>query len=293
MLKIIIKIIQRLVIRFGYDIKRLKRLSYDTDNYIRLFGEESVKSRNFYNISVGAYKGFGGGINHPCWTNVDVDKAWKGDSYFPNGREYDPDKDIAHDLLSMNPLPIGSATAELVHSRFTVDRLTDDAAQFFFKEVFRILKPGGIFRIISTDLDLDYRAYLNKDKDYFFWLNKEISIEQMFLFHVVTQLSTIYYDKNTNNITDEELRELFKRMTYEDALDDCVSKCSLEIHKNNRYDHFNWWNQRKFERMLSNAGFKEYFRSAPGQSSVPVLRNELFFDNDHLKVMMYMEAIKN
>jgi len=251
-----------------------------------------VRCRRFYNISTGSFQGFGGGIYHPCWTNVDVDKPWKEDKY-SNGREYDPTRDIAHDLLSMKPLPIESSTAELVHSRFAVDRLTDDAAQFFINEVFRILRPGGTFRIISTDLDLDYRAYLNNDKDFYFWLDKDNSIEQMFLFHVVTQLSTIYPDENTKKVTDEELKELFSKMSYEDALDYCVSRCSLEIHKNNRYDHLNWWNQKKFEKMLSNAAFKNYFRSAPGQSSVPVLRNNIFFDNKHLKVMMYMEAIKD
>lgn len=293
MLKKIIRIVRGLVNRFGFDIKKSIEYSNDTADYIRLFGDDSVKYRRFYNISVGVYKGFGGGINHPCWTNVDVDKAWKGDKCFPNGKEYDPNKDIAHDLLSMAPLPIESATAELVHSRFTVDRLTDDAALFFFKEVFRILKPGGVFRVISTDVDLDYRAYLNNDKDYYFWLSKDYSIEQMFLYHVVTQLSSIYSDNHTYKLADEDLRGLFSKMPYEDALDYCVSKCSLEIQKNNRYDHFNWWNQKKFEKMLSNAGFKEYFRSAPGQSSVQILRNEAFFDNEHLKVMMYMEAIKN
>lgn len=81
-------------------------------------------------------------------------------------------------------------------------------------------------------------------------------------------------------------------MTYEKALNHLASKCSTEIQKKNRYDHFNWWNQVKFERMLSQAGFTSVYRSFPEQSAAPVMRNEYYFDNDHAKVMMYMEAVK-
>jgi hypothetical protein len=181
----------------------------------------------------------------------------------------------------------------LVHSRFTVDRLTDEAAQLFFNEVYRILKKGGIFRIVSTNLDLDFRAYLNKDKNYFFWLSETVSIEQAFLFHMLTQVSTLYHDPSSEKISSEEFKNLVETMNYEDAMDYCTSKCSVEIHKKNRYDHFNWWNKKKYEKMLGLAGFKTIYSSAPEQSASPVLRNNYYFDNEHIKVMMYMEAVKN
>jgi len=287
-----ITLLKKILKFLGFELLRIKKFNDDTILYIKLYGDESVKKRRFYNISAGACKGFGGGINHPCWTNIDVDKKWSSDPCFPDGAEYDPRRDIAHDLLSMKPLPVESDSAELVHSRFTVDRLTDEAALFFFKETHRILKKNGTFRIVSTDLDLDYRAYINKDKNYFFWLGDDFSIEQAFLYHVVTQVSTHYHDAVSIKITDQELRSLLQSMTYEDALTYCASRSSLEIHKQNRYDHFNWWNRKKFEKTLGLAGFKTIYLSAPEQSASPVMRNELFFDNDHLKVMMYMEAVK-
>jgi predicted SAM-dependent methyltransferase len=286
------KIFKKFLSYLGFELKKITNQD-DSDIYIDLYGSESVKNSKFYNISTGAFKGFGGGINHPCWTNIDVDKPWKNDKYFPGGVEYNAESDISHDLLSMKPIPVETATAELVHSRFTVDRLTDEAAQYFFNEVHRILKKGGIFRIVSTNLDLDFRAYKNNDKDYFFWLEDSISIEQAFLFHVVTQVSILYNGPSTEKISDEEFKQLLKTRHYEDALNYCVSRCSPEIHKNNRYDHFNWWNQKKYERMLSLAGFKTVYLSAPEQSASPVLRNNYYFDNEHIKVMMYMEAVKN
>ena len=266
--------------------------SDDTDLYVKLYGEEGVKHRRFYNIAAGVYKGFGGVIDHPCWTNIDVDRSWKNDRNFPGGREYDASRDIAHDLLSVTRIPVESSSAELVHSRFTVDRLTDEAAQYFFNEVHRMLKDGGVFRIVSTNLDVDFRAYLSKDHDFYFWLNESISMEQCFLFHVVTQLSARYFDSSTTKVSDEEFRDIIHTMDYESAATHLVSKCSLEVHKRNRYDHFNWWNQRKFERMLGLAGFDAIYVSAPQQSATPVLRNPHFFDNEHNRVMMYMEAVK-
>lgn len=287
-----IKIVKKVLAHFGYRIER-DFLIEDIDKYIELYGHESVKNKRFYNICVGTCFGFGGGINHPCWTNIDIDRSWKNDKDFPNSKECDPVKDIAHDLLSMKPIPVESSSAELVHSRFTVDRLTDDAAQYFMKEVYRILKTRGIFRLVSTDLDLDFRAYQNNDKKYYFWLSDRNSIEQLFLYHVVNQVSTLYPDKSTRKVTDDELKQLLKNMNYEKVMNYCTSLCSIEIQKENRYDHFNWWNQKKYERMLKNAGFKTFYRSAPEQSVSPVLRNSSYFDNKHIKVMMYMEAIKD
>lgn len=109
---------------------------------------------------------------------------------------------------------------------------------------------------------------------------------------MVTQVSTYFDDSTTEKITAEEFKRLLKTMNYEDALNYCTSKCSVEIHKRNRYDHFNWWNKKKYKKMLNHAGFKSIYLSSPEQSASPVLRNSFYFDNVHNKVMMYMEAVK-
>jgi predicted SAM-dependent methyltransferase len=284
-------IFKKILRYFGFELKKNENY-HDTDLYLKLYGSDSVKNRRFYNISAGAYKGFGGGLHHPCWTNIDVDKSWKNDKYFPNTPEFNPEFDIAHDLLSVKPIPVETSSAELIHSRFAVDRITDEAARYFFNEAYRILKKGGLFRIVSTNADLDFRAYLNNDKDYFYWLEKSVSMEQAFLFHIVTQSSTLYHDNTSEKISDEQFRQLFKTSDYKESLNYCASKCSVEIHKNNRYDHLNWWNWKKYEEMLLLAGFKSIYLSAPDQSASPVLRNNYYFDNDHNNVMMYVEAVK-
>jgi hypothetical protein len=279
--------------RHGFTLKRLSL--DDVGLYEKLYGPESVKNRRFYNISVGSYLGFGGGLHHPCWTCIDVDRPWKNTEHDGDDTEYDRKRDIAHDLLSLQPIPVDSAVAELVHTRFTIASITNEAATLMFSEVFRMLKPGGIFRISTPNIDLDYRAYLRGDRSFFYWFAKRtppISLEQAFLFHFASQLSLIHPDGAAERITDDQFRELLRTRVLEDALDHCLSKCSVAIQKRNRQDHMNWWNPKKLERILVAAGFKTIYYSTREQSASPVLRNPAYFDNEDNRFVMYMEAVK-
>jgi predicted SAM-dependent methyltransferase len=294
-MSILKSILTDILIRMGLRINRIN--TNDIAMYIRLYGEESVEKRRFYNISAGAFIDFGCGIHHPCWTNIDVDRPWK-DKYNPNCIEFDPKTDIAHDLLSLSPIPVESSTAELIHSRFTIASITDEAALYFFKEVFRMLKPGGVFRVNAPNIDLDYRAYRNNDMSFFYWIeiwfgkDHSISIEQAFLQHIASQASTIHSNGIPDRITDEQFKNLLDSMNLDDALDYCTSKCSVEIQKDFRNDHINWWNPEKLERMLRSAGFQTVYISDREQSASPVMRNEAYFDNIDNKFVMYMEAVK-
>ncbi len=278
-----------IISKSGYVIKPLTLKKNDHDLYLKLFGEESVRFRRFYNISAGGHFDFGCGIHHPCWTNIDMDRKWKF------GKRFDPQKDIAHDLLTATPIPIDSGTAELIYSRLSIEHITDEAALFFFKEVKRMLKRNGIFRVITLNTDLDYRAFKNKDREYFFWFPdfSAVSIEQAFLEHFAASASTLVKEGSNHRISNKELQEIFETMPYRKALDYCKSKCPVELQNKYRNRHINWWNPEKLQQMLSQAGFNTIYLSAPEQSASPVLRNEYYFDNMCNKVMLYMEAINN
>jgi predicted SAM-dependent methyltransferase len=290
---LVVKFVKGILQKTGYRLVNTT-MKDDLSLYIKLYGEESVKNRFFYNVSAGAYMGFGGGLHHPCWTNIDINKKWNESPDNPKIRNFDSLKDIDHDLLSMEPIPVESSSAELVHTRFTIASLTNEAAQFMFNEVFRMLKSGGIFRISSPNIDLDYRAYLNNDRGFFFWFNdySKVSIEQAFLYHVASQASVIHNDGPSKRISDEDFRNLIKNKFMQDALDLCTSKCSLEVHKGYRQNHINWWNPEKLEKMLYNSGFRSVYFSTRGQSGAPVMRNEAYFDNEDNKFVMYIEAVK-
>lgn len=268
----------------GYEFSKIQNFN-DEELYRKLFSKESVENRRFYNISAGGHIDFGCGIHHPLWTNIDVDRPWK------NGVQYNPARDIAHDLLTLTPLPVETSTAEVVYSRVSIEHITDEAALMMFKEVKRILKPGGFFRIITPDINIDYRAFVNNDIDYFFWA-KGYSIEQAFLAHFAHGASPTSSEPALEKISDEKFRALFKQMDFEDALNYCTAKCNTPKDPQQRGHHINWWNPAKLEKMLRLAGFTTMYLSAAEQSACPVLRNEHYFDNVFQKCMLYMEAIK-
>jgi len=212
-------------------------------------------------------------------------------------------------LFSVEPLPIESQSAEVVYSSHTVEHVSNEAAQNMFNEAYRILKPNGFLRITTPNIDLAYRAYRENDRGYFDWINmysirrnwqrvkynkplKEASIEQIFLAHFATSVSTLHADGAPERIDDDGLRSLFSENGVEWVLDYCISKCPLEIQKRYPGNHMNWWNFAKMSSMLKKAGFVKIHLSGYGQSYCPILRDVKLFDNTHPEISLYVEAIK-
>jgi len=285
---------KRVVNAIGYDVK-VWRAGNDIDLYYRIYGKKTVENRRFYNIGAGSFR-------HPAWTNVDHKSEWyrvvqeKG-------------IDIDWDLLSLTPLPVQDDSAEIVYSSHTIEHIINEAAQNMFNESHRILRKGGVFRVNTPNIDLDFRAYKENDRHFFYWIDwystpkacqriklnrplNEASIQQIFLWHFASSVSTLHADGSPERITDEELDRIFREMEYEEALNYCISKCSLEVQKKYPGNHINWWNKNKLFRMLRNAGFDNIYVSGYGQSFSPVLRNILTFDNTHPKISLYVEAVK-
>ena len=273
----------------GYSLKPLIVPKNDTQQYIKLYGIESVENRRFYNISAGGHFDFGCGIHHPCWTNVDLNRNWK------YGIQYNPKTDIAHDILTCSPIPVESNSAELVHSRLSIEHITDEASLYLFKEAKRMLKKGGILRLNTLNNYLDYVAFKNNDREFFYWFKNHnaISIGQSFLEHFAASASLLVEEGAAERITDQEMEHIFSTMHYEDALDYCTARCPVELQNKYRRRHINWWTPEKLERMLKSAGFKTVYLSQAEQSMAPVLRNEYYFDNINNKTMLYMEAIND
>lgn len=260
--------------------------------YQDLYAQESLLNRRFYNISAGGHFGFGGDFPHPYWTNVDVDINWS------HGTNYDPSKDISHDLMEEGALPIESNSAEIVHSRLSIEHIPDSAAEKLFSESYRILKPGGVFRVACPDIDLDIRAVLANDKYFYDWyptayLKKE-RIERLFLQHFIPGVSESKIDKKgRGEISFNKLRELLATTETEGVLNFLTSLVEISHQKKNRYQHMNWWNYDKARKKLLEAGFKSVYRSQPWQSSSVVMRDSIYFDNYSNKFLMFVECNKN
>jgi predicted SAM-dependent methyltransferase len=286
--------IQKIFRKFGFDITRIEPI-LNLDLYKKLYNEESLEKRRFYNIGAGSFK-------HPYWTNVD-----KLSEYYSKIQDENDCVDI--DLFSLEKFPIKDGVAEVVYSSHVVEHITDEAAQHMMNESFRFLKDNGVFRITMPDIDLDYIALQNNDFNHYYWIDdysqpyfqerakmpipmNQASIQQIFLYQFVSQNSELYYNKEVEKISDAELMNLFKTKSFDDALNYCTAKCDINLQQKDPGNHMNWWNENKTIKMLKNAGFKKIYRSGYGQSICPVLRNVNFFDNTHPKNSLYIEAIK-
>lgn len=81
---------------------------------------------------------------HPDWINVDSSST---------GHEV-----IAHDLTT--GLPFADDRFEIVYHSHVLEHFTRQEALVFLRECFRVLKPGGVMRVVVPDLEAIVRLYL-------------------------------------------------------------------------------------------------------------------------------------
>lgn len=285
--------------KYGTEIS-IKKFSDDKDIYHEEYPKESINKRRFYNICAGGHPDLA--VEHPYWTNMDLE----GISRIKYEEKNLPQV-VPYDMLQKQSLPIGDNAAEVILSQYSLEHVPDDAAHCFLKESHRALKDKGILRIVVPNVDLDIRAYKNNDRSFFFWehwfsdnpqkygLNtpmNQASLEQVCLSHFAASASTIHIADNPDKIDDSEFREILQSSKYEDALEYCTSRCKIDIQKEYRYNHINWWNEKKLIKALKSVGFKDVYVSGPCQSSARIFRNNYHFKKKPNDVALTVEAIK-
>lgn len=85
-----------------------------------------------------------GAVTHECWTNVDV---WAADPSV-----------ILHNLHE--PLTFVDQSYDAAYASHVIEHLAPDAADNLLRECYRVLKPGGIMRVVVPDLEAIARGYL-------------------------------------------------------------------------------------------------------------------------------------
>lgn len=294
------KTIRKLVAFLGYEIRRKPPKPFrdrkDLKKYDELFEKESLQTRRFYNVGAGSFY-------HPYWTNIDKLSDWYAASQHPACT-------IDVDLLDEPQWPLEDHVGEIVYSSHTLEHITDSAAKSFFREAYRILKPGGVIRLTMPDADLLVNAYRRSDPyfDYMVGLYDtvekarkigmdrpatQLSRQQRLIWRIATNASEACIEGD-KQISDQELDKLFDTGHDDSYVLDCLTAmCDLDVHRENPGHHINWWNEYKLRLMLNEAGFVNFRRSGYLQSFCPVLRNQRFFDNTHPEMSIYVEAEKD
>jgi len=106
-----------------------------------------VPGRSDVGLEFGAYVNVGCGASFaPGWRNFDIVPTSPDVAAF----------DIRHGI------PMADESAEVVYSSHFIEHLTRSEADRFLSDCHRILKPGGIIRLVFPDLEKIARAYLEQ-----------------------------------------------------------------------------------------------------------------------------------
>ena len=247
-----------------------------------------TENKRFYNIGAGSF-------SHPYWTNLDHGSEW-----YKNSQK---NAFVEYDLMSLEPFPLESSTAEIIYSSHTIEHVNDEAIRNMFQESYRILKPGGCIRITAPDAWLIFQAYKNNDIGFFYWRNfphrpklhtiplQQASIHQLFLHRFASQLCEIDTDFTVNKkFSDIEIRNFFADCFDVSSLDHFTKMCVFNPDRPG--SHINWWTREKVVDFLKEAGFQYIYISGWGQSLFAPLRETTLFDSTHPKISLYVEAVK-
>lgn len=87
-----------------------------------------------------------GATYHPEWVNIDVE---------PVSKEV-----LRHDVTT-TPLPFEDSCFDACYCSHVLEHLSGDDAKHLLSEIYRVLKPGGVIRIVVPDLEGVVRVYLS------------------------------------------------------------------------------------------------------------------------------------
>lgn len=65
----------------------------------------------------------------------------------------------------VNGIPIHGRSADIVFSSHFLEHLTKEDGLHFLSECYRILKPGGLFRLLTPDLDIAFDQFKKEDSE--------------------------------------------------------------------------------------------------------------------------------
>ena len=282
--------VRKVLRRVGFDVIRA-RDPYRLDLYRRLFSQEVLHAKPFYNVGAGAF-------HHPYWTNIDYVSDWYG------GVQRNV---VNHNLMSLSSLPVATSSAYAFYTSHTIEHVSYEAVAVLFREVYRALRSGGVFRVTTgPDAETDFRALQRGDSDWFYWDDEyaasgvhknifrwpanSVALEERWLHHVATQLAPNDLSPSATKLDAVQIRQLIKQYGFPKVLDVLTAMCSFSADRPG--NHISWWTHDRVMNLLAESGFETIYRSGRGQSASPLMRQSDLFDSTHPQMSIYVESIK-
>ena len=191
------------------------------------------------------YINIGGGLHFKFgWRTLDYHSS----AYPYNSGMLDYNFNLQLTHRDKNPIPIKSNSTDLIFSSHTMEHITIDAVTECFYEFHRMLKEGGIFRLIVPDVNLALKAYRNKDSNFFKLCN-----------YNYTELETgllEYFSCNPKNSIDVSPKAIKIDMETLQPNEFLQKYQTTEIAPNHDYSqHVTWLNFERIKKLGIEAGF--------------------------------------
>ncbi len=248
----------------------------------RSIGHYDNKGLTLINIGAGDWECKG-------WTNLDYSSQWY--SRMQNRHSY-KEYDIRKDNI-----PYEDDSVDCIYCSHVIEHIEDSFDEKMFKESYRVLKRGGVFRITCPDAEYLWTV-TKQGKDYWVWRKqwcKQMEVDYSMLRPVdllVREVATprmrgygyLFDEKSPDyqeNFENMEMNEFLNYITY-----------GLEFNPNRVGDHINYWHFEKLSKSLKKAGFRSVIRSIYNGSISPFMKSRSFFDKTNPCMSMYIEAIK-
>ena len=246
-------------------------------------------------INIGAGKFKKGG-----WTNIDH-----------VSKHYNSKNDIDMDFLKDQNFPIDDNSVSVAYCSHMIEHLPEDVINNLMKETYRVLKPGGVFHVTCPDAIKGTKAMMANDLSFFSMYQdyavfnapeymakysrtaalKDATIYQQYIY-MIASAKCIHINVPCEKITDEMIKEFFKTMKINLALDRICTPVDAKITAANPWMHTTWWGVTKVQDFLSRAGFSETYNIECGKSRVKELRDTNYFDTIFPWYCLFVEGVK-
>lgn len=281
------------------DKRRTEQDEFAEFVYRETYDQARLEQRPFINFGPGNFR-------HKYWQTADKIYAANGGKLWSEsrGKSFREEIDFQWDMYERKPIAIDDGTFEIAYASHIVEHAYNADNAFFFKDVHRILRKGGVFRLTAPNIDLGLRSARNKDYSYYGYpqfLRGGVKRDRVFgppekrlpiEWFVVENCSLLVRDRNSTFLTPEQCVEfLWSDSDVYKTLDKASDLSDRSLNEK-LAAHVNWFNPEKICSMLKVAGFEEVKISSYAQSVNPVLRDTRYFDNTSPQVSWYVDAIK-
>jgi len=188
-----------------------------------------------------------------------------------------PDNIMVHNLA--NGIPFDSDSVDAAYHSHMLEHLDRDVAKTFLMEVKRVLKPGGIHRIVVPDFEVACRAYIA---------------------HIATCETNLResdnHDFHTAKVLEQSVRREAHGTSQQNPLRRFIENMILGDARRRGETHQWMYDRISLKMMLINLGYKEPRIQEFNTSQIPNW-NEYGLDTDNngnqYKIdSLYMEAVK-